>query len=234
MNKRHFWMLVLLLITLPMVAAIFQNTFTTDPTGKTATLLTTTTADLVPLSHRADDSTGLILQSGAVIYQNTTNATFKGVVTITNVNNGAAAHTIGVTAGGIITTNDPTAGGTSSPTNTPIVLTLTTTNVSGGDWSLGSASGTTFKLILTTNAFFGDAAFSNVPTTNGQQNAVLYIIQDGTGARTVTWTNNTFGFPNGVPSVQTTNAGAVDVYSLVNSLSTNGNIWVIQANNLHR
>lgn len=127
-------------------------------------------------------------------------------------------------------------GTTSSPTNTPIVLILGGTggtNVSGGDWSSGSASGTTFKLILTTNVIMGTSTFSNVPNTNGQQNALLYIYQDGTGGYSVTWTNSgLFQFVNGIAPTQTTNANAVDVYSMFNSLATNGNMNVVQMNNM--
>lgn len=122
-------------------------------------------------------------------------------------------------------------GTTSSPTNAPIILSLTGgTNVTGGDWSLGSASGTTFKIIANTNLFFTDTSFSNVPTTNGQQNCLLYIINTGTNL--VQWTNSVFGFVNGVAPTQTTNG--TDVYSLFNSLSTNGTIFVVPMNALHR
>lgn len=244
MNKRHFWLLVLLVVTLPMIAAIFQNTYTTQNPGQTPTIMSTTTSPMVPLAHIADDSDGVVHINPNVTYTRTNlnltgNMTNNGVIisNLFRLISGAGANKVLTSDGsGNGTWQTPSAGST-SPTNTPIVLTIGgtgSTNVSGGDWSSGSASGTTFKLILTTNVLIGDATFSNVPTTNGQQNAVLYIIQDGTGTHTVTWTNSVFGFVNGVAPVQTTNAGAVDVYSLVNSLSTNGNIWVIPANNLHR
>lgn len=126
---------------------------------------------------------------------------------------------------------------TAPTTNTVIVLALGGTggtNVSGGNWASGNAAGTTFKLILTTNAFFGDTTFTNVPVTNGSQYGLLHIIQDATGVRTVTWTNSIFEFVNGISIAQTTNANSEDVYSLFNSVKTNGNIAVIPMNNLHR
>lgn len=242
MNKRHFWLLVLLILALPMIAAIFQNTYTTQNPGKTPTNLPALTTAVNPIVHSSGDGTVYVdpdfTQTGTNANL-TGNLTNNGVV-ISNLFRlvaGAGANKVLTSDGsGNGTWQTPSAGST-SPTNTPIVLTLGGTggtNVSGGDWSSGSASGTTFKLILTANAFFGDTAFSNVPTTNGQQNAVLYIIQDGTGTRTVTWTNSVFGFVNGVAPIQTTNAGSCDIYSLVNSLQTNGTVLVVPANNLHR
>lgn len=130
-------------------------------------------------------------------------------------------------------------GGSGSVTNAVITLTLGGTggtNVSGGDWSLGSASGTTFKLVLTTNAFFGDGAFSNVPNTNGAQTVTLHIIEDSTGVHTVTFTNGgatPLGWVNGVQYQHTTNANSLDVLTLFNSVRSNGLIFALPANNLH-
>jgi len=257
MKKRNLWLFILVLITLPMIAAIFQNTFTTDSVGRTPLVMTTTTSPMVPLAHMADDSDGIIHINPNVTYTRTnlnlsgnltnnatrsTNGIFPldvgaSKLSRTDSNTKLAAVTVGTGLSFDGTTLSATGGVAGSQTNTPIVLTLGGTggtNVSGGDWSLGSASGTTFKLILTANAYFGPTSFSNVPNTNGQQNAILYIYQDGTGTRTVTWTNSVFSFVNGVALVQTTNAGALDTYSLFNDLQTNGQINVVPANNLRR
>jgi len=258
MKKRNLWMFILVLITLPMIAAIFQNTFTTDSVGRTPLVMTTTTSPMVPLAHMADDSDGIIHINPNVTYTRTnlnlsgnltnnatrsTNGIFPldvgaSKLSRTDSNTKLAAVTVGTGLSFDGTTLSATGGVAGSQTNTPIVLTLGGTggtNVSGGDWSLGSASGTTFKLILTTNAFFGATSFSNVPTTNGQQNALLYVYHDSSSTPyTNTWTNSVFSFVNGIAPVQTTNAGSCDVYSLFNDLQTNGQINVVQMNNLRR
>jgi hypothetical protein len=258
MKKRNLWLFILVLITLPMIAAIFQNGFTTVPgplftvNGANPTLRLNNTSAAANTRLFDISDTGGTLQVlwnrddlGAVNLLSSWTPT--GDFTV--LSNLASIHGVAYTwpsvqgASGTTLTNNGSgglgwgtaSGGTSSPTNTPILLTLGGTggtNVAGMDFSLGSSSGTTFKLILTTNAFFGTSSFSNLPTTNGQQNALLYIIQDATGTHTVTWTNS-FGFVNGVAPVQTTNAGALDCYSLFNSLQTNNLVMVVPANNLH-
>lgn len=243
MNKRHFWLIVLLIITLPMIAAIFQNTYTTQNPGKTPINLPAVTTAVNPIVHSSGDGTVLVAPSLTITDTNanlTGNMTNNGI-RLTNsfqLISGAGANKVLTSDGSGNGTWQTPSAGSSSPTNTPIVLTLGGTggtNVSGGDWSLGSASGTTFKLVLTTNAFFGATAFSNVPTTNGQQNALLYVYHDSSSTPyTNTWTNSVFAFVNGTVPVQTTNAGSCDVYSLFNDLVTNGQINVVPANNLHR
>src|SRR5689334_20672128 len=60
MNKRHFWLLVLLILALPMIAAIFQNTYTTQNPGKTPANLLSDPGAVNPIVHKAGDGTVLV------------------------------------------------------------------------------------------------------------------------------------------------------------------------------
>ena len=108
-----------------------------------------------------------------------------------------------------------------------VTLGLSGTNVTGLDWNLG----TSFKLILTTNAWFGIP--SNVPGTNIDQEISIEVIENGTGGWIVGWTNVAFCPPNGVMPTNTTVANAYDVFTLKNHKTTNGLAVIVPAFNLH-
>ncbi len=95
-------------------------------------------------------------------------------------------------------------------------LTLSGTNVS----ALNLAAGTMFKLTLTNNAYFGVP--SGLPGTSLAQSIQLFLLQDGTGTRTVTMTNSAWilagsgASTNAVPTINT-NANGVTVLTFVTS-----------------
>ena len=89
-------------------------------------------------------------------------------------------------------------------------LTLTGTNVSAINLTNGSA----FKLTLTTNAYI--AAPTGLPGTNLIQGLQIFIQQDGTGSRTLTW-HSAWKFPGGTAPTMTTTTNALDVYTFASS-----------------
>lgn len=246
MNKRHFWLLVLLILALPMIAAIFQNTYTTQNPGKTPINLPALTTAVNPIVHSSGDGTVYVDPD---FTQTGTNANLTGNLT----NNGIRLTNSFqlITGGGAnkVLTSDGSGNGTwqtassGSSTNFDsltvtnfirgprVVLTLGGTggtNVTGFDLNLG----TEFILILSTNAFF--AAPSNLQNTNVWQNVAVHIIQDSTGTHTVKWTNSVFGWQGGAAPVQTTNAFGYDIYNFTTSALTNSTLMGVQTFNLHR
>ncbi len=126
-------------------------------------------------------------------------------------------------------------GGSTGSTNyrsAVITLTMTTTNVDASQINWLSTN-QCYRLILTTNAFFSDAVCINVPNTNSFQWLQLDILQDGTGGRTVTFTNSIYAGVNGTFPITLT-ANSWDSCALINSRQTNGNVAVLPSNNLRR
>ena len=59
----------------------------------------------------------------------------------------------------------------------------------------------------------GNTTFDFINGDNGQT-CILFVIQDGTGSRTVTW-DAACKFPGGVTPVLTTTASAVDIFTFI-------------------
>ena len=95
-------------------------------------------------------------------------------------------------------------------------LTMSGTNVSAPNLAAGSM----FKLTLTNNAYFGVP--SGLPGTSLSQTIQYFLLQDGTGTRTVTMTNSAYvlagsgASTNAVPTINT-NANGVTILTFVTS-----------------
>lgn len=241
MNKRHFWLIVLLIITLPMIAAIFQNTYTTQNPGKTPINLPAVTTAVNPMVHSSGDGTVLVAPSLTITDTNvnlTGNMTNNGVI-ISNLFRlvaGAGANKVLTSDGSGNGTWQTASGGSSTNFDSltvtnfirgpRVTLTLTGTNVTGFDLNLGNE----FILVLTTNAFF--AAPSNLQNTNVWQNVAVHIIQGGGGLCAVKWTNSVYKWQGGAAPVQTTNGFAYDVYNFTPSAATNSQLVGVQTFNI--
>lgn len=243
MNKRHFWLLVLLILALPMIAAIFQNTYTTQNPGKTPANLLSDPGAVNPIVHKAGDGTVLV---DTDLTLTGTNANLTGNLTNNGIRltntfqliSGAGANKVLTSDGSGNGTWQTASGGSSTNFDSltvtnfirgpRVVLGLSGTNVTGFDLNLG----TEFILILSTNAFF--AAPSNLQNTNVWQNVAVHIIQDSTGTHTVKWTNSVFGWQGGAAPVQTTNAFGYDIYNFTTSALTNSTLMGVQTFNLFR
>ena len=161
-------------------------------------------------------SQGLRLSSVGVNGTNVPNSNFKDTATVTWAYD----------AGSNITA---TASGASAQSFVNLAFS-SGTNLSTMDCSLGSSSEVHFYTVLTNNAYLSTP--SNIPSTVKQ--IWWHLQQDSTGIRTVTMTNGTFAFPEGVSIVLTTNASAVDILSMVTDPFTNTVINVTGVLNMKR
>lgn len=184
-----------------------------------------------------------ISKGGSLSISNVFTIYTNGVLTLSNLpapavlvigadGNVTNANLAGLTLSGNTLT---ASGGSVNSTNyrsAVIALTMTGTNVDDNQIDFLKTN-QCYRLTLTGNAFFGDKVCTNVPDTNSFQWLQLNLVQDSTGARSVTFTNSIFAGVNGTFFI-TTNAGAWDSLTLINSPQTNGNVAVLSANNLHR
>jgi hypothetical protein len=76
------------------------------------------------------------------------------------------------------------------------------------------------RLTMTGNVT--SVTFSNVPTSGTAAGLTLYLVQDGTGTRTVTWPASV-KWPGGIAPVLSTAASAVDV--IVMETTDGGSVW---------
>ncbi len=137
----------------------------------------------------------------------------------TNVSNPNFTNSATITWGIGASTN---VSATATPAAlTWITLTQSGTNISGFDPALGNY----FRLTITNTAFI--PAPSTLPTTTTPQNIELWILEDSVGTWAVTWATN-YKMMNGTAPVQTTNAGAIDIYSLSAHPFTNNLFGVTQ------
>jgi hypothetical protein len=90
---------------------------------------------------------------------------------------------------------------TAGQSSTPVALT------SGSTITPNFSSGNIFTVILT-----GNATLANPSNLVAGQCGQIFIIQDGTGSRTLSY-GTQWNFPGGTPPTLTTNANATDVLS---------------------
>ncbi len=102
-----------------------------------------------------------------------------------------------------------------------ITLTQIGTNIFGFDPSLGNY----FKLTITNTAFI--PAPTTLPSTTTPQNIELWILENNIGTWSVTWATN-YAFMNRTAPQQTTNANAIDIYTLSAHAFTNNIFSVVQ------
>ncbi len=79
-----------------------------------------------------------------------------------------------------------------------------------------------YTLLLTNNAFFGTATFTELPNITTNLFFTLGLKQDGTGGRTVGITNTVVDWADGNLPIITTNANAISYLYFHTSLFTNG------------
>jgi len=150
----------------------------------------------------------------------------QGSVAISNFNGTATAlvgssasntlSTVTLGSGLTLSAGTLTSAGDSSGTNI-VTLAQTGTNVTAMDFSLVQNGGL-FKLSLTNNAFIPTP--SNVGTTTFKH-CWLAVQQPSTGTCFVTWTNASFGAPEGQSLINDTNNGSVVYYEMVTDPFTN-------------
>lgn len=90
-------------------------------------------------------------------------------------------------------------------------LTMSGSNVS----TVNLASNTFFKLTLTNDGYITTP--TGLPGVTHAQTIQIMVVQDGTGGRTLTWTNGSWKFPGGTAPTMSSAANAVDIYTFVNS-----------------
>jgi len=108
---------------------------------------------------------------------------------------------------------------------------VTRVTYSGGtNLTLDLSLSDNFFVDLTNTAFF--ATPSNLPSgTTSNRFIHVYLKQDSTGIRAVTWTNTQFRFMGNVQPTITTNANAIDIITFSLSPFTAGRLYGIQSAN---
>src|SRR6266487_3220434 len=184
-----------------------------------------------------------VVESGTT-NKNITYANLKAAINLTNTfsingtnitaTSAAGGTTVSVNATNVSTpnfTNSTTVTWAISGSNvtatastaalTWITLTQIGTNIFGFDPSLGNY----FKLTITNTAFI--PAPTTLPSTTTPQNSELWILENNIGTWSVTWATN-YAFMNRTAPQQTTNANAIDIYTLSAHAFTNNIFSVVQ------
>ena len=166
----------------------------------------------------------LPLTGGAMTGAITTNSTFDGVdiatrdavLTSTTTTAGAALPKAGGTLTGAIDAGDQII---SKAVFKDVGETLATNGTSGSTATIDLEDGNFHKVTLTANCTF---TFSNPPATGTAGSFTLFLVQDGTGSRTVTWPGTVDWSAATAPTLTTT-AAAVDVLTFITL--DGGTIW---------
>tara|TARA_B100000470_G_scaffold219943_1_gene207602 strand:- start:443 stop:1144 length:702 start_codon:yes stop_codon:yes gene_type:complete len=166
----------------------------------------------------------LPLTGGAMTGAITTNSTFDGVdiatrdavLTSTTTTAGAALPKAGGTLTGAIDAGDQII---SKAVFKDVGETLATNGTSGSTATIDFEDGNFHKVTLTANCTF---TFSNPPATGTAGSFTLFLVQDGTGSRTVTWPGSVDWAAATAPTLTTT-AAAVDVLTFITL--DGGTIW---------
>ena len=166
----------------------------------------------------------LPLTGGAMTGAITTNSTFDGVdiatrdavLTSTTTTAGAALPKAGGTLTGAIDAGDQII---SKAVFKDVGETLATNGTSGSTATIDFEDGNFHKVTLTANCTF---TFSNPPATGTAGSFTLFLVQDGTGSRTVTWPGTVDWSAATAPTLTTT-AAAVDVLTFITL--DGGTIW---------
>ena len=166
----------------------------------------------------------LPLTGGAMTGAITTNSTFDGVdiatrdavLTSTTTTAGAALPKAGGTLTGAIDAGDQII---SKAVFKDVGETLATNGTSGSTATIDFEDGNFHKVTLTANCTF---TFSTPPATGTAGSFTLFLVQDGTGSRTVTWPGSVDWAAATAPTLTTT-AAAVDVLTFITL--DGGTIW---------
>ncbi len=193
----------------------------TDPTADRTITLPDSTGTVALTSGLA---AYLPLAGGAVTGAITTNSTFDGVdiatrdavLTSTTTTAGAALPKAGGTLTGAIDAGDQII---SKAVFKDVGETLVTNGTSGSAATIDLENGNFYKITLTANCTL---TFSNPPASGTAGSFTLFLVQDGTGSRTVTWPGTVDWAAATAPTLTTT-AAAVDVLTFITL--DGGTIW---------
>jgi len=166
----------------------------------------------------------LPLAGGAVTGAITTNSTFDGVdiatrdavLTSTTTTANAALPKAGGTLTGAVDAGDQII---SKAVFKDVGETLVTNGTSGAAATIDLENGNFYKITLTANCTL---TFSNPPASGTAGSFTLFLVQDGTGSRTVTWPGTVDWAAATAPTLTTT-AAAVDVLTFITL--DGGTIW---------
>jgi len=166
----------------------------------------------------------LPLAGGAVTGAITTNSTFDGVdiatrdavLTSTTTTANAALPKAGGTLTGAVDAGDQII---SKAVFKDVGETLVTNGTSGSAATIDLENGNFYKITLTANCTL---TFSNPPASGTAGSFTLFLVQDGTGSRTVTWPGTVDWSAATAPTLTTT-AAAVDVLTFITL--DGGTIW---------
>ncbi len=166
----------------------------------------------------------LPLAGGAVTGAITTNSTFDGVdiatrdavLTSTTTTANAALPKAGGTLSGAVDAGDQII---SKAVFKDVGETLVTNGTSGSAATIDLENGNFYKITLTANCTL---TFSNPPASGTAGSFTLFLVQDGTGSRTVTWPGTVDWAAATAPTLTTT-AAAVDVLTFITL--DGGTIW---------
>jgi len=170
------------------------------------------------------DSTMLPLAGGAMTGAITTNSTFDGVdiatrdavLTSTTTTANAALPKAGGTLTGAVDAGDQII---SKAVFKDVGETLVTNGTSGSAATIDLENGNFYKITLTANCTL---TFSNPPASGTAGSFTLFLVQDGTGSRTVTWPGSVDWAAATAPTLTTTAAG-VDVLTFITL--DGGTVW---------
>jgi len=166
----------------------------------------------------------LPLAGGAVTGAITTNSTFDGVdiatrdavLTSTTTTANAALPKAGGTLTGAVDAGDQII---SKAVFKDVGETLVTNGTSGSAATIDLENGNFYKITLTANCTL---TFSNPPASGTAGSFTLFLVQDGTGSRTVTWPGTVDWAAATAPTLTTT-AAAVDVLTFITL--DGGTVW---------
>ena len=166
----------------------------------------------------------LPLAGGAVTGAITTNSTFDGVdiatrdavLTSTTTTANAALPKAGGTLTGAVDAGDQII---SKAVFKDVGETLVTNGTSGSAATIDLENGNFYKITLTANCTL---TFSNPPASGTAGSFTLFLVQDGTGSRTVTWPGTVDWSAATAPTLTTT-AAAVDVLTFITL--DGGTVW---------
>jgi hypothetical protein len=174
--------------------------------------------------HVVQGGTGLSSTTASQILYSSAANTIAGLATANNgtlVTSGAGVPSISSTLPTAVQTNITELGTVTVGTYSAVMQDYTETNTAStqsSTYARNLASGNVFSLTLSGNVTL---SFSNVPAS-GCASVTLFLIQDGTGSRTVTWPGSVI-WPGGTAPTLTTTANHVD---LIVMMTTNaGTTW---------
>ena len=176
------------------------------------------------LAYSSLPSGVLQLSGGAMTGAITTNSTFDGVdiatrdaiLTSTTTTANAALPKAGGTLSGAVDAGDQII---SKAVFKDVGETLVVNGTSGSTDTIDLEDGNFHKVTLTANCTF---TFSNPPASGTAGSFTLFLVQDGTGSRTVTWPGSVDWAAATAPTLTTT-AAAVDVLTFITL--DGGTIW---------